>query len=108
MMLDLTCQACDASFEIDLADLFEEPRIQCPSCEARAPRAAVEELANAIDDLGGHLARLRPRFSASVEISSDDLAHERARPQAAEGSEDEEEQIADEEEDAERGFRSDE
>jgi hypothetical protein len=110
MTLDFTCQVCDASFEVDLADLLDEPRVQCPSCEARAPRPLVEGLASALDDLSGHLVRLQPRFVATMEIASEDLAATHERAAAAEDDEEDEERPHGDEEPDEGvgGFRSDE
>jgi len=73
MTLDLTCQACDTSFELELAELLDEPRIQCPSCDARAPVPMSEGLSNALDDLFGQVARLRSKFQLVFEVESDDL-----------------------------------
>ena len=74
MTLDFTCQACDATFEMELSDILEDPTgVQCPSCETRAPRAAVEGVASALDDLFAQLAVLRRRFAIEMEIDSEDL-----------------------------------
>jgi DNA-directed RNA polymerase subunit RPC12/RpoP len=74
MTLDFTCQACDATFELELSEIIEDPTgVQCPSCEARAPRAAVEGVSSALDDLFAQLALLRRRFAIEMEIDSEDL-----------------------------------
>jgi hypothetical protein len=73
MTLDLTCQACDTSFELDATELLDEPRIQCPSCDVRAPLQLSEGLSNAIEDVLGRVARLRGKFQVVFEIDSDDL-----------------------------------
>jgi hypothetical protein len=73
MTLDLTCQACDTSFELDAAELLDEPRLQCPNCDARVPRAAAEGLSDALDGLLAQVARLAPRFGLVFEVESDDL-----------------------------------
>ena len=85
MTLDLTCQACDTSFEIELAELLDDPRVQCPSCDARAPATMAEGLSNALDDLLGQVARLRPKFQVVFEVESDDLPppYDRERTRAA-------------------------
>ncbi len=92
MTLDLTCQACDNSFELDVAELLDEPRIQCPSCDARAPMNMSEGLSNALDDLLGQVARLRSKFQVVLEVDADDLPppHDRERAHAA-ADEDEDE-----------------
>jgi hypothetical protein len=98
MTIDVTCQACDSSFEIDVAELLDEPRLQCPSCDARAPMPMSEGLSNALDDLLGQVARLRSKFQLVFEVESDDLPppYDRDRPRVAAGADDED----DEEEDA--------
>jgi hypothetical protein len=91
MTFDLTCQACDASFEADLADLLEDPKLECPHCEARAPKAAVEGVTTALDELFAQLAVLRRKFTVVVEIESDDLPppHDRDGRRAAAAEDDE-------------------
>lgn len=97
MTLDFTCQACDTSFELDVSELLDEPRIQCPSCDARAPLSTAEGLSTALDDLLGAVARLRSKFQAVFEIDSDDLPppYDRDRVRAA-GEEDQDEPLEDE------------
>ena len=74
MTLDFTCQACDATFELELSDILEDPSVvQCPSCEARAPRAAVDGMSGALDDLFAQLALLRRKFAVQMEVDSEDL-----------------------------------
>ncbi len=93
MTLDLTCHACDTSFELDVAELLDEPRIQCPSCDARAPAPMTEGLSNALDDLLGQVARLRSKFQIVLEIDGEDLPppydHEGAHASAEDDEADE-------------------
>jgi hypothetical protein len=102
MTVDLTCQACDASFDVELSDLVDEPAVQCPSCEARAPRAALEGMTSALDDLFTQLALLKRKFSVQFEVDSGDLppAYDREPPRSAapeeEAGEDEHEDEPDE------------
>lgn len=100
MTIDVTCQACDNSFEIDVAELLDEPRLQCPSCDARAPKPMSEGLSNALDDLLGQVARLRTKFQLVFEVESDDLPapYDRDRPRAADGDDEDEEDDVDDEE----------
>jgi hypothetical protein len=99
MTLDLTCQACDTSFELELADLLDEPRLQCPNCDARVPRATAEALSGALEELFAQLASLRPKFLVVAEVESDDLPppYDRERGVRAD---DEDEEV--DEEDVER------
>ncbi len=98
MTLDLTCQACDSSFELDAAELLDEPRIQCPSCDARVPLAASEGLSSALEDLCREVARLQAKFSLVLEVDSDDLPPPFDRGHTASSAGDEE----DDEDDLER------
>ncbi len=108
MTLDLTCQACDTSFELDVSELFDEPRIQCPSCDARAPMPMSEGISNALDDLLGQVARLRPKFQVLFEVDGEDLPPPYDREgahSAAEGDDEEEpdeEDVEPDDEDLER------
>ncbi len=108
MTLDVTCQACDTSFELDVSELLDEPRIQCPSCDARAPMPMAEGLTNALDDLLGQVARLKSKFQLVFEVESDDLPppYDRDRVRAAaedeDGDEPEEEDVEREDEEFER------
>lgn len=103
MTLDLTCQACDTSFELDVAELLDEPRIQCPSCDVRAPLQMSEGLSNALDDMLGRVAKLRGKFQVVFAVDSDDLPPpfdtDRRRAAVAEDDEEleEDEGVVDEE-----------
>ncbi len=102
MTIDVTCQACDSSFEIDVAELLDDPRLQCPSCDARAPMPMSEGLSNALDDLLGQVARLRSKFQLVFEIESDDLPppYDRERARAAAEEDEEDESTEDDEDEA--------
>ncbi len=101
MTLDLTCQACDASFELDVGEILDEPRIQCPSCDARAPLALSEGLSTALDDLFGQVAKLRSKFEVVFEVESDDLPPPYDRRRVAAGADDEEDEGDEDEDDEE-------
>ncbi len=74
MMIDLTCQKCEASFEIDATELIDgSERIKCPNCDAKAPQAAVDDFGNALGELCKAVAALRTKFGVSLAIETDDL-----------------------------------
>jgi len=98
MTLDLTCQGCDTSFELEVADLLDEPRLQCPSCDARVPRASAEALSVALEELFAQVARLRTKFQLIAEVESDDLPPPFDRERAAREDDGEAAGGADEEE----------
>lgn len=94
MTIELTCQECDASFELDFGDLMEGEPIVCPECGQRAPTSVSEEFANALDDLLARVAELRSRFLVSLSVEADDLPP----PYDEEPDEDDEDEDEDEDE----------
>lgn len=96
MMIDLTCQKCEASFETDAADLIEgNERIKCPNCDAKAPQAMVDDLGNSLGELCKAIAALRPKFQVSMALETDDLPPPYDEPE----EEDEEDEEEDDDED---------
>ena len=74
MMIDLNCQKCEASFEVDAADVMEgNERIKCPNCDAKAPQPLVDDLGNSLSELCKAIAALRARFEVSLALETDDL-----------------------------------
>jgi hypothetical protein len=97
MTFDATCHACDATFEVELSDLLEDSTLECPSCEARASKAAVDGVTGVLDDLFTQLAVLNRKFTLSFEVDAGDLpaGYERegrraVREEADDGEESEE------------------
>lgn len=90
MTLDFTCLECDSAFELDVLEILDESRIQCPSCDARIPRPSVEGLSDALDLLLTHVARIRSKFAVFINIDSDDLPspYDKERPYGASADED--------------------
>jgi hypothetical protein len=73
MTLDFSCSKCEASFELELADLLEDDKLQCPNCDAKAPRDAVDGFTTALDDMFGSLKALKKSFTVNYAIESDEL-----------------------------------
>ena len=73
MALELQCQKCEESFSMDVSDLSAEPELRCPGCGARAPEEQVETLVAALEEAISALAGLRRKFSATIELDSEDL-----------------------------------
>ena len=91
MTIDLNCQQCDASFEEEISSVLEGEPIACPNCGQKAPRKAVEELGNALDELFAKVAELRPKFQLALTVESDDLPPPYDEEEVAEEDEDEDE-----------------
>jgi hypothetical protein len=74
MTIDLNCQKCDTSFELDAAEIIDSiERLKCPGCDARAPHAAADDLGSALGELCKQVAALRRKFAVSLTVDSDDL-----------------------------------
>jgi len=92
MTIDLTCQKCEGSFELDVQRLIDaEEKLQCPNCNAKAPADLADDFSNALAELIAQTENLSKRFLVSLAFESDELP-------GAEAEEDEEE---DEDEDDE-------
>jgi hypothetical protein len=111
--IDLACAECEASFELDVTELLDEPgNIVCPNCDAKAPKRKAEALASALDDLFRAIAALADKFSLTLSAETDDLppafepagGKRRAVRAEAEDEDEEEEEDSDEDE----GFGDDE
>lgn len=90
MTIDFSCEKCEASFEIDAADVIEgSERLKCPNCDAKAPQAMGEDFSNALGDLCKSIAALRKKFGVSLSLETDDLP----APYDADAEEDEEEEV---------------
>jgi predicted Zn finger-like uncharacterized protein len=96
MMIDLTCTKCEASFEVDAADVMEgNERIKCPNCGAKCPQNLVDDMGNALGELCKAIAALRARFEVSMALETDDLPP----PYDAEADEEDEEEAEESDED---------
>ncbi len=107
MQLDLQCQKCEESFALDVSDLQSDPTLRCPGCGSRAPEEQVEAAVSALEELFAALAPLRRKFTATVEVNSEDMpppydeAPAVARKAALLDEEDSEDEDEDEEEELE-------
>jgi DNA-directed RNA polymerase subunit RPC12/RpoP len=73
MQLELQCQKCDESFDVDPADLASDPELRCPGCGAKATVDQAEALSNALEELFAAVAALRRKFAITGELDSEDL-----------------------------------
>jgi DNA-directed RNA polymerase subunit RPC12/RpoP len=101
MTIDLSCQQCDASFELEVTDLLEGEPLVCPNCGQKTPRKSVEELGNALDELMSRVAELRPRFLLSFSVESDDLPPPYDEEGGGEDEEEDEASLEDDEDEEE-------
>lgn len=96
MTIDFTCEKCEASFEIDAADVIEgSERLKCPNCDAKAPQSLGDDFSNALGELCKSIAALRKKFGVSLTLETDDLP----APYDADAEEDEEEEAVSSDED---------
>ena len=73
MQLELQCQKCDESFDVEAADLATDPELRCPGCGAKATVEQAEKLGAAFEDLFAAVASLRRKFIITGELDSEEL-----------------------------------
>ena len=74
MQIDFQCQKCEESFSLEVSDLStDSARLKCPGCGARSTDEQVEVLVAALEELFGAIAGIRRKFTAVVEVNSEDL-----------------------------------
>lgn len=70
-MIDLTCQKCDASFDVAVQALIDgSEQLVCPHCDARAPARIASSFVEALTELRAQIAALEPKFLVSVTLES--------------------------------------
>ena len=74
MTIDLSCQKCDASFELDAGDVIDgSEAIKCPNCDAKAPQGLVDDFANALGETCKAIVALSKKFGVTFALETDDL-----------------------------------
>ncbi|PZR16041.1 MAG: hypothetical protein DI536_07020 [Archangium gephyra] len=92
--IDFTCQKCEGTFELDSQDLIDgTEKLECPHCENKLTKSANEDFTAALGDLVAAMSAISKKFTASVELDSEDLG-------AADLDEDEDDDDDDEEDDS--------
>jgi DNA-directed RNA polymerase subunit RPC12/RpoP len=93
--IDFTCQKCEGTFELDSLDLIDgSDKLECPHCENKLTKTANEDFTAALGELVAQLAAISKKFSAAIELDSED-----ARAVAAEKDDDEDDDEDDEDDD---------
>ncbi len=75
MTIDLTCQKCEGTFEIEVQDLIDGNEIvECPHCGVKVSKALNEDFSNALGELKAQMVLVGKKFSLSMAFETDDLA----------------------------------
>ena len=91
MTIDLTCQKCEGSFELDVQQLIEgEEKLQCPNCNAKAPADLADDFTAALSEMIAQTANLSKKFLVSLALESEEL------PGAEEDEDEDEDEETDE------------
>lgn len=105
MTIDLTCQKCETSFEVDAQELIDgTEKLICPQCHARAPAGTAEDFVSALAEMRAQVGALGKKFAVSMELESEDLEEELDAKKSDEDDDEmdfEEDDLEDEEEDLE-------
>lgn|GEM_PF-2075607 len=94
MMIDFECNSCNGGFEIDVADLIEDPKpIKCTHCKSiKLDAKTTEDFASVLEDLIAQISSMSKKFNVSMTIETDDL------PNAYHEDEDDDEEDIDDDE----------
>jgi DNA-directed RNA polymerase subunit RPC12/RpoP len=94
MTIDLTCQKCEGTFELDAQDLIEgTEKLVCPHCGQKAAPNSQEDFVSALTEMRTQVAALAKRFAVSMSVETEDLEDD-----IGEDEKDEEDEESDDEE----------
>ncbi|MFZ5440150.1 MAG: hypothetical protein ACOZQL_09090 [Myxococcota bacterium] len=72
--IDFTCQKCEGNFELDSQDLVDgTEKLECPHCENKLAKTANEDFTAALGELIAQMTAISKKFTASLELDSEDL-----------------------------------
>jgi DNA-directed RNA polymerase subunit RPC12/RpoP len=99
MMIDFTCQKCEASFELDAQDLIDgTEKLACPHCDAKASTNLVEDFVAALSEMRAQVAALSKKFTVNMAVESEDLEDELDEDEEDDEDEDEDDDDYDDDE----------
>jgi hypothetical protein len=105
MTIDLTCQKCEGTFELDVQDVIDgTEKLACPHCSQKAPTNIQEDFVAALTEMRTQVAALGKRFAVSMAFETEDLEDELDEDEETdedEESDEDEELDFDEDEDVE-------
>jgi predicted nucleic acid-binding Zn-ribbon protein len=77
MTIDLTCQKCEGTFELDAQDLIDgTEKLVCPHCGHKAPTNVQEDFVSALTEMRTQVAALGKKFAVSLALETEDLEDE--------------------------------
>lgn len=98
--IDFTCQKCEGNFELELQDLVDGTEaLECPHCENKLGKVANEDFTAALGELQAQLNAISKKFTAAIELDSEDLGAAALEEDEDDDEEDDEDDDEDEDED---------
>ena len=77
MTIDLTCQKCEGTFELDAGDLIEgTEKLVCPHCGQKVPTNIQEDFVSALTEMRTQVAVLGKKFAVSMSLETEELEDE--------------------------------
>ena len=77
MSISVECRQCEADFELQIAELLEDPtHFACPNCGASADPEIVEVAVGALDEAVSQLTRLSRKFCIELTLEAEELGGE--------------------------------
>ena len=90
--IDFTCQKCEGNFELDSQDLIDgSEKLECPHCDNKLTKSGNEDFTSALAELVAQLAAISKKFTASIELDTEEAG--------AAGLDDDEDEDEDDEDD---------
>ena len=104
--IDFTCQKCEGNFELDSQDLVDgTEKLECPHCENKLTKSANEDFTAALGELIAQLTAVSKKFTASIELDSEDLgASDLDEEDDEDDDEDEDDDLDDDDDDDDLGY----
>jgi hypothetical protein len=98
--IDFTCQKCEGNFELDSQDLVDgTEKLECPHCENKLTKSANEDFSASLGELQTQLAAIAKKFTASIELDSEELGSIEVDDDDDEAEEEEDDEDEDEDDD---------
>ena len=103
MTIDLTCQKCEGTFELDAQDLIEgTEKLVCPHCGQKAPSNLQEDFVSALTEMRTQVAAIGKRFTVSMSLETEEFEDELDEDEEPDEDEESDEELDfDEDEDVE-------
>ncbi len=94
MVIDFECINCGGDFELDVAEMLENPKpFKCTHCKAKLDAKASEDFTTVLEDIIAQISGMAKKFKLTLTIEADDLPGAYAKEEEEEEEEDDDAEI---------------